>query len=82
MVVTIPMAEVPQVFGADSPLATTLSAWAEIPAPDEEARLIAALAAEHRARAQGRALMLRAMTLLHKSCGGFIVRIQRGSLRS
>lgn len=61
MVVTIPMAEVPQVFGADSPLATTLSAWAEIPAPDEEARLIAALAAEHRARAQGRALMLRAM---------------------
>lgn len=61
MVITIPMAEVPQVFGPDSPIATTLASWAEISAPDEEARLIAALAAEHRGGGQGRALMLRAM---------------------
>lgn len=61
MVVTIPMAELPQVFGPDSPLATALSTWAELPAPEDEAALIAALAVEHRGQAQGRALMLRAM---------------------
>ncbi|WP_225026710.1 helix-turn-helix domain-containing protein [Xinfangfangia pollutisoli] len=61
MVVTIPMAELPQVFGPDSPLATALAAWAVLPAPVAEAAQVAALAAEHRGLAQGRALMLQAM---------------------